>query len=227
MLRPTHITFDCYGTLIDWESGIKQALSEVLGPRAAQLRVDLDTLHDAWEAVQFSLIQEQYLPYKEVLQESFRRLFRLLDLPVQAEDARRFASSMYTWQPFPDTALALRRMRSISKLVILSNTDEDIIARSVAHIGEPFDQIITAERLRIYKPSPQVFQRALEILGCSPAQLLHVAFGFKYDITPASALGIRTVWVNRKREPLRVTVRPDHEVTDLHGVSDLLVGGAR
>jgi 2-haloalkanoic acid dehalogenase type II len=132
---------------------------------------------------------------------------------------------MRSWQPFPDTRPALRQARQAGlRLVILSNTDNDIIAQTVRQLEVPFEDVITAEDCRSYKPSLNNFERLLARVG-EPAQcILHVAFGFKYDIGPAQQLGLQTAWVNRHIEPAPGTERPDHVWRDLWGLAELMGG---
>jgi 2-haloacid dehalogenase len=131
--------------------------------------------------------------------------------------------SMRAWQPFPDTRPALTEAREAGvKLVILSNTDRDIISHSVRQIGVPFDEVVVAEDVGAYKPSLKNFERVLEVVGEDPADVLHVAFGFKYDIGPAKQLGMGSAWVNRHSEPLPdPDTVPDYEWRDLWGLAEL------
>ncbi|MCC7022517.1 MAG: HAD-IA family hydrolase, partial [Thermomicrobiales bacterium] len=131
--------------------------------------------------------------------------------------------SMRSWQPFPDTRPALLEARAAGlRLAILSNTDRDIIAHSLKHLDVPFELVVTAEDCGSYKPSLANFQRLLRELRLPPEQVLHVAFGFKYDIGPASAAGMRSAWVNRHVEPTPPDARPGRIWRDLWGLPQLL-----
>jgi 2-haloacid dehalogenase len=214
-------TFDCYGTLIDWEGG----LGAFLYDQALRHR-DGDSngreLRERWEAIQFEVIQGDYRPYRDVLAESLRLLAAERGWPYGDEDGKALARSMRSWQPFPDTAPALRRAHDAGlELVILSNTDRDIIEHSLRHIEAPIDAVVTAEDVGSYKPAPAHFERALELTGLAPEQILHVAFGFKYDIGPAQELGFRSAWVNRRGEPKPGPASPDLEWPDLWGLAEL------
>src|SRR5438874_327997 len=205
-------TFDCYGTLIDWEGGAGSFLYD----RALQERDD-DALNgrvlrERWEAIQFEVIQGRYRPYREVLGESLGRLAAERGWRYdEEEDDKAFARAMRSWQPFPDTAPALRRAHDSGlRLVIVTNTDRDIIEHSLRHIEAPIDDVVVAEDVRSYKPRLPHFERALEVIGAQAGQILHVAFGFKYDIGPAQELGFASAWVNRHAEP-----RPGPAVPDL------------
>jgi 2-haloalkanoic acid dehalogenase type II len=208
-------TFDCYGTLIDWEGGVGSFLYEIARrhehdpPPARDLR-------ERWEALQFERIQGEWCSYRGVLADSLAAWAGERGYRFNERDAEQLARSMESWQPFPDTVPALRAAREAGlRLWILSNTDRAIIAHSLRHLEVEFDGITVAEDCRAYKPSAVPFERALHEIDVPPEQILHVAFGFKYDIAPAQRLGLRTAWVNRKREPNPGAEQPDHEWDDL------------
>ncbi|MBA2504362.1 MAG: HAD hydrolase-like protein [Thermoleophilaceae bacterium] len=130
-----------------------------------------------------------------------------------------------SWQPFPDTRPALTKAREAGlKLVIVSNTDNDIISHTVRQIGVPFDAIVTAEDVHSYKPADPHFERALEVVGVPPEEVLHTAFGFKYDIGPAQRHGMGSAWINRRADAAPGPERPDHEWRDLWGLAELASG---
>src|SRR5438477_693345 len=221
-------TFDCYGTLIDWEGGVGSFLYD----RALQERDD-DALNgrvlrERWEAIQFEVIQGRYRPYREVLGESLGRLAAERGWRYdEEEDGKAFARAMRSWQPFPDTAPALRRAHESGlRLVIVTNTDRDIIELSLRHIEAPIHDVIEAEDVGSYKPAAGHFKRALELIAPDdPAQILHVAFGFKYDIGPAQEHGMSSAWVNRHDEQRPGPAVPDLEWRDLWGLAELRAGG--
>jgi 2-haloacid dehalogenase len=215
-------TFDCYGTLIDWEGGLGTFLYDY----ALRSREDSPPpggeLRERWEAIQFDVIRGDYRPYREVLAESLRLLAAERGWPYSDEDGKALARSMRSWQPFADTAPALRRAREAGlRLVVVSNTDRDIIEHSLRQIGVPIDDVVTAEDVRSYKPALPHFERTLEVTGLPADQILHVAFGFKYDIGPAQQLGFRSAWVNRRGEPRPGPAVPDLEWRDLWGLAEL------
>ena len=222
-MPPKVATFDCYGTLVDWEGGLGGFLYTLM------LREGVDDpppgreLRERWEAIQFDAIQGSYRPYKEVLAESVRAWCREYGVPDRDAYGEALADSMRAWQPFHDTRPALERVREAGvRLAILSNTDRDIISHTLKQIGIPFDDVLTAEDVGAYKPSLTGFEQLLERLGDDPADVLHVAFGFKYDIGPAKKLGMGSAWVNRHQEPLPdPDTVPDHEWRDLWGLAEL------
>ena len=137
-------------------------------------------------------------------------------------DGEQLARSMESWQPFPDTVPALRAARDAGlRLWILSNTDRAIIEHSLRHLEVEFDGVTVAGDCRAYKPSIVPFEHALREIDVPHDQILHVAFGFKYDIAPAQRLGLRTAWVNRKQEQAPGAERPDHEWNDLWPLAKL------
>jgi 2-haloacid dehalogenase len=223
---PAIATFDCYGTLVDWEGGAAAFLydlalryGEAEPPPGRELR-------DRWEALQFDLLQGDYRPYREILALSLRAWMEERGHAWREEEGAALLRSMRSWQPFPDTRPALLRARAAgARLAIVSNTDRDIIEHTIRHIDVPFDAVITAEDAGSYKPDDAVFDYALEQLGTPAEQILHVAFGFKYDIAPAQAVGCRAAWVNRFVEARPGPAVPDYEWRDLWGLAEL-VGGA-
>lgn len=221
--RPGAASFDCYGTLIDWEGGLAAFLYDFALQRGPEPSENGDALRRRWEAIQFALIQGPYQPYKAILAESLRQWAAERGLPYREDDGEALVRSMRSWQPFPDTRPALVEARAAGlRLAILSNTDRDIIAHSLKHLDVPFDHVVTAEDCGSYKPSLANFQRLLRELRLPPEQVLHVAFGFKYDIGPASAAGMRSAWVNRHVEPTPPDARPGRIWRDLWGLPQLL-----
>jgi 2-haloacid dehalogenase len=221
----TTATFDCYGTLIDWEGGLGGFLYELARRSGDRDPPPGRLLRERWEELQFELLQDQYRPYRDVLRDSLcewagERGYRWND-----QDAHALLRSMESWQPFPDTVPALRRAKAAGmRLVIVSNTDRSIMEQTLRQLEVDFDAVVVAEDCRAYKPSLGPFERALEVTGEDAERILHVAFGFKYDIGPAQKLGFRTAWVNRHAEPPPGPERPDHEWRDLWGLAELAEG---
>jgi 2-haloacid dehalogenase len=214
-------TFDCYGTLIDWEGGLGTFLYDY-ALRQRDDRSNGRELRERWEAIQFEVIQGEYRRYADVLAESLRLLAAERGWPYDDEDGKALARSMRSWQPFPDTGPALRRAHAAGlKLIIVSNTDRDILEHSVRQMEVPIEAAVTAEDVGSYKPALPHFERALEVAGAPADQILHVAFGFKYDIGPAQELGFRSAWVNRRGDPRPGPAVPDLEWRDLWGLAEL------
>ncbi|MEA2450850.1 MAG: 2-haloacid dehalogenase [Thermoleophilaceae bacterium] len=220
-------TFDCYGTLVDWEGGAAAFLYDLSlrqGERSPQPGRDP---RDRWEEIQFELLQGPYMPYRDVLAQSLRTWIDERGYRWSDEEGEALLRSMRSWQPFPDTRPALIRAREAGlRLAIISNTDRDIIEHTVRHIGVPFDAVITAEDAGAYKPADAVFDHALAELGVPPEEIVHVAFGFKYDIGPAARHGMRTAWVNRHAEPPPGAEPFDYEWRDLWPLAELASAAA-
>lgn len=220
---PGAITFDCYGTLIDWESGIQQFFRERMAAHNIE-GMDPRELQHKWEEIQFVTIQEAYRPYREVLRDTMRMTLDISQIPYAEQDLDEFANSMGRWQPFPDTKEAILELQKLTKVVLLTNTDDDIIAETERTIGVKFDDIITAQQAGAYKPSHKGFFLARERLGLPVSDIWHAGFGFKYDIVPATELGHTTVWVNRQGEARPVDVQETFLVGDLRTLSLLVKG---
>ncbi len=224
MIRvPKAITFDCYGTLIDWESGIQQFFAERLAAHNIE-GIDPRDLQHKWEEIQFVTIQEQYRPYREVLRDSMRMTLDTSQIPYAEQDLDEFANSMGKWQPFPDTKQAIIELQKLTKVVLITNTDDNIIAETERTIGVKFDEIITAEQAGAYKPSHKGFLLARERLGLDVSEIWHAGFGFKYDIVPATERGYTTIWVNRQGEARPVDVKETFLVGDMRTLVYLIKG---
>ena len=219
-------TFDCYGTLIDWEGGAGAFLYELCLRHGENPPPAGRELRERWEAIQFEIVSGgPYRPYKQVLGDSLGLWMEERGLAWNAEEGDALVRSMRSWQPFPDTRPALARARDAGlRLVIVSNTDHDILDHTLRHLQVPFDDVVTAEDCGAYKPADTVFQQALERIGEPPEAVLHVAFGFKYDLPPAARAGMRTAWVNRHAEAPPGDAHRDHEWRDLWGLADLAAG---
>ncbi len=214
------ITFDCYGTLIDWEAGIRAYVGPHLA-RAAGGAVTLDEWMARWEQIQFEMLVP-YRPYREILVESFERTMRAFELEVFADGGPGLARSVAEWLPFPDTVGALRRLARGRRLAIISNIDDQLLAQTVGHLHAPFAALITAEQAHAYKPDAAPFRLAIARLGLPPPSILHAGFGWKYDIASARAAGMRTCFVNRGGGPRPAGEPPDLEVPSLAALADAL-----
>jgi len=220
---PKAITFDCYGTLIDWEGEIQRFFAQRLAARHIE-DIDTKALQAQWEAIQFEYIQERYRPYRQVLRDTMEMAFDRFHLPYDEADVEAFAASMGHWRPFPDTRAAVIELQDFLKVVLITNTDDAIIAETERTIGVKFDDIITAEQAGAYKPSHKGFLLARERLGLDVPEIWHAGFGFRYDILPATELGYTTVWVNRQGEARPVDVRETFLVGDMRTLVYLVKG---
>lgn len=213
------LSFDCYGTLIDWESGILAALRPVLSTHHRNLS-DRQIL-ELYAEMESRAEAGEYVTYREVLQKVVQQFGNRLGFVPTPSELDCLADSLKNWKPFPDTVEALRTLKKRYRPAIISNIDDDLFAWSAKHLQVEFDWIITAEQAKTYKPSLHNFTFAIERIGISPERLLHVAQSIYHDITPAKIMGLSTVWVNRRkgREGFGATPpasgHPDLEVPDL------------
>ena len=216
------ITFDCYGTLIDWETGLLGALRPVLRAHGNKFR---DEQILALYAELEPAAQNPYRRYREVLQEVMRGFGKRLGFQVSEAEARSLPDSLQDWQPFPDTVDALQKLQTRFRLAIISNTDDDLFAGTAPHLQVKFDQVITAEQAGAYKPSLAPFRLALERLGLQKEQVLHAGQSVYHDVVPARSVGLATVLVRRRGSgATRVLAdKPDLEVPDLQTLASLAV----
>jgi 2-haloacid dehalogenase len=220
------ITFDCYGTLIDWETGILAALRPLF-LRNGNSVADQRLLAEYGE-VEAALEAGPYLRYREVLSQSVQQMGRRLGVPVSAEQGTDFAESLVTWEPFPDTVAALQALSRKFRLGIISNVDDDLFARTRKKLGVEFAYVITAQQVQSYKPCLCNFEEALRRSGLSEDQVLHAGQSLYHDIAPANTLGVRNVWVNRPSvRPGSGAVKPGaatptHQVSSLAEMAELL-----
>ncbi len=216
---PKVITFDCYDTLCEFR--IDDFTRDLLRDRAAG--VDLDVMLKDYEALRRNTTTHApYVPYRDVLRETQREIFSRYGISWQESDAEALLADIVTWGPFPDVPPALEKLRQYSKLAIISNSDDDIMAHNVANIGVPIDYVITAQQAGAYKPAKKIFDYALNVLGVPKEDVLHVAQGFEYDQVPAHAMGWTHVWINRYGLPGDQSYGPYYEQRDLGGVVRLL-----
>lgn len=213
------ITFDCYGTLIDWEAGIVAAFQS----RAARngLELDADKIIDAYMAVEPQVESAPYKPYSDVLAAAAEKVADRLGWHRRSGDAGFLAASLPDWQPFPDTNDALERLSRRYRLGILSNIDDGLLQATLRHFTVKFDLIVTAEQVRSYKPARTHFLEARRRIG--EKRWLHAAQSYFHDVIPASGLHIPVAWVNRKGERAGAGgPQPTYEVSGLAELAELL-----
>ncbi len=213
------ITFDCYGTLVDWETGIRNYVEPILAKTVLK-KIPFETWFARWEEIQFELLVP-YRPYREVLERSFEQTMRAFELETFADNAPGLWRSVGAWPLFGDTKAALRRLGRRYRLALVSNIDNDLLADTMGRLQAPFSALVTAEDAKEYKPGAAPFRLALERLGDSPGHILHAAFGWKYDLSISKALGFRTAFINRGGLQPRSIV-PDVTVNTVSELADLL-----
>jgi 2-haloacid dehalogenase len=223
--RYTYLTFDCYGTLIDWERSILAALRPVLDRHG--IAIADDAALELYGELESAVEAGPYLPYRDLLATVMDGFGERLGFVPSADERAALAVSVGDWPPFPDTVEALRALADRFQLVILSNIDDDLFALSARHFGVAFAAVVTAQQVGSYKPDPRNFDALLARLDTAPDRVLHVAQSLFHDIAPANALGLTTVWVNRRHDrpgsgaTPPAMARPDLVVPDLRTLAHL------
>jgi 2-haloacid dehalogenase len=224
------LSFDCYGTLIDWETGLLAAAARLLG--APVRDTPGDAILEAFARHERRLEAGPYLPYRVLLGEVARAIGADLGLAVSDAAAAAFGSSVADWPAFPDAHAALERLQARFRLAVLTNCDDDLFEASRQRLAIHFDSVVTAQQVGSYKPDKRNFEVLLERLAIPRERVLHVAQSLFHDHVPARALGFSTVWVDRRRghpgsgaTPAASAV-PDLTAPDLATLADLAVGPA-
>ncbi len=213
------LAFDCYGTLIDWETGIIAALRPILEQHGVE-QTD-DEILELFGELEAQAEGGPYQSYREVLATVTDGFGQRLGFEPSAEQRAAFADSVPQWPAFADSTEALHSLANHYDLAILSNVDDALFAASARRLQTDFSEVVTAEQVGSYKPNPQNFQCLIERLGVPNEQILHVAQSLFHDIAPAKDAGLTTVWINRRHDrpgfgatPPQ-SAQPDLEVPDL------------
>ncbi len=226
--RFTHLTFDCYGTLINWEAGILAALQPVL--MRYGLSLSDDQVLELFGELEAAAEAGPYQPYSAVLTTVLDGFSQRLGFTLADDGRADLARSVPDWPPFPDSVEALGILSQHFKLVILSNIDDALFAGSAQHLQTDFAAVITAQQVGSYKPNIGNFRFALQKLAIPSEGILHVAQSLFHDIVPAKEVGLTTVWVNRRHDRLGfgatppASAQPDLEVPDLRSLAALVEG---
>ncbi|MDE3813314.1 haloacid dehalogenase type II [Sinorhizobium meliloti] len=221
--RPEWLTFDCYGTLIQWDEGLLAAMDRILAGKNRS--IDRDDFISVYDEYEHRLEEERpHRSFKDVSATALALAMTEFSLAVSPGDADILTSSISRMPPFPEVVTTLARLKAAGfKLAIISNTDDVIIAGNVAQLGGSVDRVITAEQAGAYKPAGQIFQHAWKELGIGKEQLVHICASPHLDLAAARELGFRTIWVDRGtgRKPLADYV-PNETVVRLDEVCGLL-----
>jgi 2-haloacid dehalogenase len=191
------LTFDCYGTIIDWEAGILAALRPVFERRAVQ--ASDDELLEAFGGAEAEVEAGPYQRYRDVLGEVLVRMSRDRRFDPTQEEVDAFGGSVGEWPPFPDSVEALQRLAARYRLGVITNCDDDLFATTSRRLGVTFDAVVTAQQVGSYKPSHRNFEVMFDRIGLPRDQILHVAQSLFHDHVPAKELGLSTVWVDRRQ----------------------------
>ena len=211
------LSFDCYGTLVDWETGISTAVAEVLEPHGVS-KTPAEILALFADAEPKAQTAQGYLEYRIALREVMALMGAELDIAFSESELGCLADSLPNWPVFPDAADALTTLQSRYRLAIISNVDDDLFAGSARALGIDFDAVVTSQQVRAYKPDLRGFDMALERMGCEKAAWLHIGESLYHDIGPANRMDIASVWVNRPDRgggTRQTDAVPDLEVSDL------------
>jgi 2-haloacid dehalogenase len=227
-----YLSFDCYGTLIDWETGLTTALKTVLDRRG--IVMERNELLARYAETEAAMEAGGFRPYRRILQDVLVGLGDTLGFEPTEAELEAFPESIREWPAFPDSTMALQALETRYRLVILSNIDDDLFAHSRAILGIEFDRVFTAGQIGSYKPSPRNFEYLIEHLGVPLGEILHVAQSLYHDIAPAKELGLTTVWINRRHgldgpgATPPAEAEPDLELPDLASLALLAgIGGDR
>jgi 2-haloacid dehalogenase len=220
------MTFDCYGTLIDWESGIASAMGKMLKSHGVTL--EGDEILELFAKLESQIEAGTFHNYKTVLAKVAEGFGQELDFIPDRSEIESFSWSVEDWPPFHDSVEALHCLQKRYGLAVISNVDNDLFAFSAQHLKTDFDWVITAEEVKSYKPLLNNFYYAIEKIGIPKERILHVAQSLYHDIEPAEKVGLKTVWINRRhdKEGFGATpaalARPDVELPDLLGLASLV-----
>jgi 2-haloacid dehalogenase len=205
------LTFDCYGTLVDWEAGIVAGLRRVLGPHG--VAATDDELLEAYARAEADIEAGPYRRYREVLGEGLRRLALGHGVEATTDEMDTFGDSVGEWPAFPDSAAALARLAKRFRLGVITNCDDDLFAESNRRLGVAFEWIVTAQQVSAYKPDPRNFEVALERIDVPRDGILHVAQSLFHDHVPARRLGLATAWIDRRHGRPGFGATPPAEAT--------------
>jgi 2-haloacid dehalogenase len=220
--RPTLLTFDCYGTLIDWDSALRRYVADVIAAKG--LSVSAADFYQTWYYQHaLPMLAGPFKLYRQLLMDSLQDALRSYSANVVASDGDGFGDAMTEAEPFPDTLGFLRQVAPHFRLGIISNSQDDIISHAVKRMDGLFDLVITAETTRAYRPAPDLFELIVTRAGVSAGNTVHIAQSQYVDLPRSVPMGMRTIWINRNAQTLKVgTPEPQAVLPDLRGVSRLL-----
>ena len=219
------VSFDCYGTLVDWETGIPSAATDALGFYGVR-KTNAEILQLFAEVEPLVQSSGEFNTYRVVLREVMDMIGDRVNVQLADEHANCLSDSLTRWPVFPDAGPALQTLKQRYRLAIISNVDDDLFAGSARALGVEFDAVITSQQARAYKPNLRSFELAEAAMGVGKEHWLHVGESLYHDIGPANRMGVRSVWVNRadRGGGTRITdAVPDLVVPDLAALAEILV----
>ena len=213
-MRISAVTFDVYGTLVQFHEAVEAVLSGIIGESGVS--VPMQSIRADFRATQGPLQQAApWRPYKDILRRGLAQALEQHGLAYRPEHGERLVTAIAEARHFPEVPATLAALQRHARLVFISNTDDDMIARNLAHLAVTPDVVVTAEEAKAYKPAPAIFRHAWQRAGVRADEIVHVAAGFHHDIAPAHALGVRRIWINRRAEPGDQRFGPYEELPDL------------
>lgn len=216
IFKPKYITFDCYGTLTNFQ--MAPSARRIFADRIAPEQ--MEAFVEDFRIYRLDEVLGDWKPFSEVVRNSVERTCRKWKLEFREEEAMQIYNAVPTWGPHPDTTEGLLKIAHEIPLVILSNADNDQIHHNVEKLGAPFAHVFTAEQARAYKPRLQAFEYMFDQLGCSPAECMHVSSSFRYDHMSAYDMGYGArVFVNRNHEANLMPHYATHEIKDIRGLA--------
>jgi 2-haloacid dehalogenase len=220
------ITFDCYGTLVQWHDAVRRAAASIL-ERHVSASVSKESIAIFAARLREIAMEHQqqspFLEYETVLGASLNQALRETGHDASAADLETLLLTLGRIEPHPDVPEALALLRQHYRIAVISNTSDNLIADTITAIGTPIDFVITAQQARAYKPDHQLFHHAYAAMGVTKDQTIHVAMGQFSDLKVCQELGIRCVWIDREGEPLDPAWQPDAVLKDLSGLAQLLI----
>jgi 2-haloalkanoic acid dehalogenase type II len=221
---PKIITFDCYGTLVQWREVLFREIAAVLASHGKAEPAETQAVFDDFSQISKGLRSvKPHIGYKILLRRAFREALTLHALAPTDDDVERLATSLNSMGPHPEVPGVLRKLRERYKLAIFTNSDDDLIINNVEKIGVPIDYVITAEQAQAYKPARQIFEYGHRKMGVTKDETIHVAMSMTLDMQACKELGIRGIWINRTGEQGNPDWLPYEELPDLSGVPALLL----
>lgn len=220
------LSFDVYGTLIDFENGILGALKPVLKNHSIYLSDE--QILELYGEIEARIQEDKFSKYREVLRKAVWEFGERFDFTPSSTEMNCLVNSLGTWMPLPDIVESLHILKKTYQLAIFSNIDDDLFYLSAKHFDVDFDWVITSEQAKSYKPSLESFKFAIEKIGVSPEKILHISSSMYHDIIPARALGLSTAWINGRPYMAGfgasppVSGSPDFEVSDLKTLASII-----
>ncbi len=224
--RTKVITFDCYGTLVQWHDAVRRAAASILERHLSAHASTESIASFAARLREIAMVHQQQSPFRDyeaVLDASLNQALRETGHDATAADLETLLATLGRIEPHPDVPEALARLREHYRIAVISNTSDHLIANTITAIGTPIDFVITAQQARAYKPDHALFHHAYAAMGVTKDETIHVAMGQFSDLKVCQELGIRSVWIDREGEPLDPAWQPDAVLKDLSGLPQLLM----